>query len=411
MISAETIDQVKELSIIDVVRKYVPDIKQLGKDSYRCLSPFADERTPSFYVKPSKGIFKDFSTGKGGNHITFVMEKLGLNYIDAIKELCREFSIRVEYDDNGYSKEQIDELELLYKVAQSTANTYAKQLLEIDGRHPAFHELVNKRRFSPDTIAQWQIGLAPGDTSGGYNPAKWTFLYNTLKNAGCYQQGIELKLIKTQAESTYDVYRNRIIYPIANEHGRIVSFGGRALHSDEFNPKYINGEESKIYNKSRVLFGLNFAAHAVRKTGYANLMEGYTDVISFHQAGYNNTVGTCGTALTEEQIKLLKKYTTRVVLFFDPDEAGQAAASRAIDLVMKHGFQVSVVPLPSIIQLKREEPTGRNPNPQPWREAVFIQQRDKEKLICKYGSEIITIPQSKVEVIEKIDPDELVRMF
>jgi DNA primase len=404
MISDNTIEQVKDLSIVDVVSKYVPELKKLTSDSYRASSPFTNEKSPSFYVKPSKGIFKCFSTGKGGDHIRFVMEKLGLTYPDAIKELCANFQIRVEYD-SAYTEEQRDELEMLYKVAISTANCYAKQLLEVDGAHPAFLELINKRRFSPDTIMQWQIGFAPGDVTNGYNPAKWNYLYNILKNAGCYKQGIDLKLIKTQNENSYDVFRNRVIYPIQDHNSRVVGFGGRALYTDQYNNKYINSEDSTIYKKSNVLFGLNFAGKAIREKGYANMMEGYTDVISFHQAGLNNTIGTCGTALTEEQAKLLRKFTTRVVLFNDPDEAGQNAASRSIDVLMRCGFQTSVVPLPSIVELKREK------DAQPWREKVFITQRDKDKLICKYGAEILHIENKLIESIDKVDPDELVRMF
>jgi DNA primase len=188
-------------------------------------------------------------------------------------------------------------------------------------------------------------------------------------STGYYQQGIDLGLLKTKDGVNYDTFRSRIIFPIVDHNGRTVGFGARALKADEVNAKYINSSESKIFNKSRVLFGLHFAAQEIRKKGYANLMEGYTDVISFHQAGQINTVGTCGTALTDDQVKILRKYTNKVVLIYDPDEAGQGAAARSINLLNRHGFQTSIVPLPSIVQLKNG-----------WRETVFITTRTKESM-------------------------------
>jgi DNA primase len=398
MISPSTIDHVRELSIVDVVGRYI-DIKRSGSN-YRATSPFTNEKSPSFYVVPSKGIFKDFSSGKGGDCIKFVMEKEGLSYPDAIKDICGKFGLEIEYESNGHAKEYYDEVELLYKINDATASQYAKQLLEIDGNHPAFNELINKRRFSPDTVLQWQIGFAPGDVGTTYTPSKWNFLSQIMISTGYYQQGIDLGLLKTKDGVNYDTFRSRIIFPIVDHNGRTVGFGARALKADEVNAKYINSSESKIFNKSRVLFGLHFAAQEIRKKGYANLMEGYTDVISFHQAGQINTVGTCGTALTDDQVKILRKYTNKVVLIYDPDEAGQGAAARSINLLNRHGFQTSIVPLPSIVQLKNG-----------WRETVFITTRTKESITCEYNNDELEFAIAEVEAIEKIDPDELVRMF
>jgi DNA primase len=405
MINPETIEQVRELSIYDVVNHYVLDLKKSGAN-WTAKSPFSNEKSPSFFVVPAKNIFKCFSSGKGGDGITFVMQKEGLSYVDAIKDICAKFNIRVQYDSTGITPEEIDQIELLYKINHATARQYAKRLLEVDATHPAFKELINKRRFSPDTIAQWQIGYAPGEVSGSFTPGKWNFLSEKLIQRGYYAQGIDLGLIKTKESVNYDVFRHRITYPIVDHHGRFCGFGARALQSDQFNAKYLNSADSKIFNKSKILFGLHFASGAIRKKGYANLMEGYTDVISFHQAGQINSVGTCGTSLTEEQTKLLRKYTNKVVLFYDPDEAGQNAAARSIDILMRNGFQSSVVPMPSVVQLKRDKP-----NAQPWRETVFITQRNKDSFLCKHGTAEIEIDYSQVDVIEKVDPDELVRMF
>jgi DNA primase len=399
MISPSTIDRVRDLSIVDVVGKYV-DIKKVGAN-YRGTSPFTNEKTPSFYVVPSKNIFKDFSSGKGGDCVKFVMEKEGLNYPDAIKTLCGIFNIQIDYESNGHAKEYYDEVETLYKINDATANLYAKQLLEIDGGHPAFSELINKRRFSPDTLLQWQIGFAPGEVSDDYTPSKWNFLSQVMISKGYYQQGVDLGLIKTKNDVNYDTFRSRIIFPIVDHAGRTVGFGGRAIKPDSVNAKYINSPESKIFNKSRVLFGLHFAAQSIRKKGYANLMEGYTDVISFHQAGQINTVGTCGTALTDEQVKLLRKYTNKAVLIYDPDEAGQNAAAKSINILNGQGFQISVVPMPSVVKLKDK----------PWREVVFITSRTKESIAFEFNGQEVECGLDEVEAIEKIDPDELIRMF
>jgi DNA primase len=355
MISPETIDNVHQLSIVDVVSNYVPDLKKAGT-TYRARSPFTDDKTPSFYVVPQKNIFKCFSSGKGGGAVKFVMELTGKSYPQAIEEIAKAHNIAVQYETNGQQpKEYYEQLELLYKINQATANRYAEMLLEVDAHHDAFKELIDKRRFSADTIVQWQIGYAPGDIAE-YRPERWRFLSEVLVQKGFYEAGIELGLIKTKNQVNYDVFRNRVIFPIIDHNERYVGFGGRALKSDQYNAKYINSPESRIFNKSKILFGLHFAGNAIRKQGYANLMEGYTDVISFHQAGLTNSVGTCGTALTEDQCKLLKKYTTRVVLFGDGDRAGQSAVLRSIDILMSHGLQTSVVPMPAMEDGRKVDP-------------------------------------------------------
>lgn len=401
MISYATIDAVRDLSIVDVVGKYV-DLKKSGAN-YRALSPFSDEKSPSFFVVPAKQIFKCFSSGKGGSGIRFVMEKEGFDYPEAIKALCSMFNIDLQYETNGAAPEHYEEIELFYKINQATAALYARELLNVDANHPAFHELIDKRLFTADTLLQWQIGYAPGEIGGFYTPSKWNYLTTVMIAKGYYKQGIELGLVKTKDDVNYDVFRGRIVFPIIDHNDRYVGFGGRTLVNDKFNPKYINSPDSKIYNKSKVLYGLHYASHAIRKRGYVNLMEGYTDVISFHQAGEINSVGTCGTALTADQAKLLRKYTNKAVLIYDPDEAGQNAGARCVDLLLGFGFQCSMVPMPSLLQQKR----------QAGREVVLISERNKELLRyqrCKTDPEA-EILMENVESIGKVDPDELVRMF
>lgn len=422
MISPETIDAVKELSIADVIGKYI-DLKPAG-NTLRAPSPFTEEKTPSFFVVPNRGFFKCFSSGKGGDHITFVIEKFSLSYIDAIKHLCHDFNIDIKYEDNGHPPEFYDKIKLLYKINHATANRYAEQLKQIfawplersendQWRQDVFTELIERRKFTHDTIVQWQIGYAPGDTGTSFTPEKWNFLSQTLVLKGYYDHGVDLGLIKTKDRSNYDTFRNRIIYPILDHHGRYVSFGGRSLKPDTYNPKYLNGDNSPIYDKSKVLYGLNYADAAIRKAGYANLMEGYTDVISFHQAGITNTVGTCGTALTDDQCKLLRKYTNKAVLFYDGDEAGQNASLRAVDLLMQHGFLTSIVPMPSMVTVKYEPKENRpGPYAAPWtREPVFITHREKDTITCRCLQGEVDLPLTDIAAIEKVDPDELVRML
>ncbi len=356
-ISPSSIDRIKDIPVADVIGRYI-ELKKNGS-GFKAPSPFTDEKTPSFYVVPSKNIFKCFSSGKGGDAIAFVMEYNNMTYIDAIKDIAQKCGERLEYEEpTPEAKEQADHREVLYKLNEATARQYARQLHELLNQragdlaitHPAIDEIV-KRKFTYDTLVQWQIGYAPISPSpqGEGRGEGWNFLCNLIGDKN-YAGAIELGLIKSKEQTgkRYDAWRNRVMFPIHNHHGRIVAFGGRALAPDEFNPKYMNSSDSPIFSKENTLFGLHFAHEAIRKSGYAYMMEGYTDVISFHQAGFNCTVGTCGTALSEAQCKLLKKYCSKVVLFPDPDKAGEASALRNIDILMKHGFETAVVPMPQV---------------------------------------------------------------
>ncbi len=349
-ISPSSIDRIKDLPVADVIGRYI-ELKKNGS-GFKALSPFNDEKSPSFYVHPAKGIFKCFSSGKGGDAIAFVMEYCNMGYIDAIKDIAQKCGERIEYETpTPEAKEQADQREVLYKLNLATARQYTKQLHDLINQrandlsfdHPALTEIV-KRKFSFDTLATWQIGYAP-------QPEQWNFLTDLIGDKN-FASAIELGLIKhkEQTGKRYDTWRNRLMFPIHNNQGRVVGFGGRALKEDQYNAKYQNSGESKIYKKDNVLYGLHLAIESIRKVGYVNLMEGYTDVISFHQAGYSNTVGTCGTALSEAQCTLLKKYCSKVVIFpdDDPNKAGEKSALRSIDLLMRHGFETAIVPMPHV---------------------------------------------------------------
>jgi len=337
-LTPETIDSIKALTIYEVLSHYVADLKRAGAN-YSAKSPFTNEKTASFYVVPSKNIFKCFSSGNGGDAISFVMKLRNLPWIEAVKDIAGHCGVPLQYVESETATEDQNQREELFKINQATANRYAKNLLDLDGTHPAFADIINKRLFTADTILQWQIGYAPDE---------WQYLTDTLKEKALIKPAMKLGIVREKEQRHYDAYRNRIMFPIHDHQGRVVGFGGRHLQPDKHNPKYLNSSESELFDKKKILFGLHFAHAAIRKQGYANLVEGYTDVISFHQAGQTNTVGTCGTSLTNEQCHLLKRYTNKVVLFPDPDAAGAKSALRNIDLFMRHGFEVNVVPLPEV---------------------------------------------------------------
>jgi DNA primase len=366
MIAQSSIERIKDYPIYDVLQHYIPDLKKAGS-SYRACSPFSGEKTPSFYVVPSKNIYKCFSSGKGGSAINFVMEKFALSYPDAIKDIAGKVGERIEFDEvsTEEQKQKVHHKEVLYKINEAAARKYAEELnkiipiTETNNEQPPtdneiFADLIIKRQYTPDTIVQWQIGYAPGNTSD-YAPAQWKFLTDLI-GAKHYGEALELGLIVTKNGTTYDTFRHRIMFPIHNDMGRVVGFGGRRPKEDAYNAKYINSPGSEVYVKEKTLFGLNHAAKAIRETGYAFLMEGYTDVISFHQAGYDVAVGTCGTALTVEQCKLLRRYTQKVVMFGDGDNAGQTAMLRNIDMLVQHGFEVAIVPMPIFDDGRKVDP-------------------------------------------------------
>lgn len=380
MISQSTIERIKILPIHSVVSHYV-ELKKAGAN-WRGLSPWNNEKTPSFWVVPSKNIYKDFSSGNGGGGIDFVMKRFPhLSYPEAIKEIADKCGERVEYDESATTpeerKRETEHTEILYRINQASAKQFSERLLKLvpfvksttleDGErvdnysidpkaqlNSVLSEIV-KRGFTADTLLQWQIGYAPGEVAGGHNPSAWRFLTELIGDKS-YAPGLELGLIKTKNGHTYDTFRDRIMYPIHNVEGRIVGFGGRTLHEDKFNAKYINSKDSKIYKKEGILFGLYFAIEAIRKHGYAYLSEGYTDVISFHQAGFNCMVGLCNKIITEEQCKVLRRHCSKVILFPDRGDKmegkeigeGEQGAMATIDRLVQFGFETAVVPMPDI---------------------------------------------------------------
>lgn len=341
MISRSTIDEVKSrMDIYDVVSDFV-SLKRSGQN-YKALSPFTNEKTPSFYVVPSKGIFKDFSSGKGGDAITFVMEHEGLGYLEAIRYLAKKYGVEIK-EEVQTAEEQAsqNERDSLY-IVMNFAKEYFKNLLRNheEGRSIGL-SYFRERGFNDRTLDKFDLG---------YSLDEWDHFEKHALQSGFSTEVIEkagLVIVKDDGHrKRYDRFRGRVIFPVHNLAGKVIAFGARILSKEKDQPKYINSPETEIYHKSNVLYGLYQAKNEIRKHDFCYLVEGYTDVISMHQAGVENVVASSGTALTEEQVRLVRRFTENITVLFDGDAAGVKAALRGIDLILKGGLNVRVVLLP-----------------------------------------------------------------
>lgn len=338
MIHPSTIEEIKNrIDIVEVVGDFV-SLKRSGS-SYKALSPFTNEKTPSFYVVPSKGIFKDFSSGKGGDAITFVMEVDGLSYVEALKYLAGKYGIEIkEEEQSDEALEAQNKRESLY-IVLSYANKYFQEVLHTSDEGKAIGLTYFKERgFTDETIKKFELG---------YSKEIWDGLLNEAQKNGYKKELLEeAGLIVTKETKSYDRFRSRVIFPIHNVSGKPIAFGGRKLSSTDKSAKYINSPETELYNKSKVLYGMFQGKNAIRKEDNCFLVEGYTDVISMHQAGIENVVSSSGTALTEDQVKLIRRYTENVTVIFDGDAAGIKASMRGIDLLLEGDLNVRAVALP-----------------------------------------------------------------
>ena len=336
-ISQRTIDNVKEASILEVIRHYVPDLKKKGTNHVGCC-PFHDEKTPSFSVSESKDLFKCFGCDVSGDAIKFVMEYEKTDFLEAIKNIADLCGIQIEYEEESDDyKQQKEEKLALTGINKLAAKYYREALQQCDEDHPAKKEL-EYRQLDADTCIKFEIGYAPN---------QWRFITDYVVKTGLFSNARDIGLVKTKHEKNYDVFRNRIMFPIHDIKGQIVGFGGQNLDKKNKElPKYLNSKESNIYHKNKVLYGLYHAIKGIKKLGYAVLVEGYYDVISFHRIGITNTIAPCGTSLTDEQAKLIHRYTDRVVIMYDGDEAGQKAAIKAIDVLLAEKIKVEIYPLP-----------------------------------------------------------------
>lgn len=356
MIPKHIIDQIFEAARIEEVIGEFVNLKRSGSN-LKGLSPFTDEKTPSFMVSPGKQIFKDFSSGKGGNVVTFLMEHEHYSYPEALKFLAKRYNIEIPEDKEltDEEKQEQSERESLYIVNNYAQDFFAEQLWETDEGKSVGLSYFKERGFSEETIKFFKLG---------YNPEGWTHFTDAAKEAGYKEEYlVQTGLSKKKDTRVYDAYRGRVMFPIHNLSGRVIGFGGRTLKTDKNIPKYINSPESLIYDKSKTLYGIYQAKGEIIKHDQCYLVEGYTDVISLHQAGVKNAVASSGTALTEQQIRLIKRYTQNVTILYDGDAAGIKASFRGIDMILKQGLNVRIVLFPD----------GEDPD-------SFAQQKDEEEL-------------------------------
>ncbi len=337
MISQETVNKIFDtVDIVDVVSDFVT-LKKSGAN-YKGLSPFTNEKTPSFMVSPSKGIFKDFSSGKGGNAVGFLMEHEKLSYPEALQYLARKYNIDIEETELTPEEiQQRNERESLLAVTQYAAKFFKQQLSTSEGKAVGFSYL-RQRGFREDIIEKFLIGYSPEDRKA---------LTNSAVKAGYKKEFLVKTGLTIQKEDyEFDRFAGRIIFPIHGISGNVIGFGGRTLKSDKNTAKYLNSPESDIYHKSRVLYGLFQAKKSIVNHNRCFLVEGYTDVIALHQAGIENVVSSSGTALTSEQIRLIKRFSENITVLYDGDEAGLKASFRGIDMILEEGLNVKVLLFP-----------------------------------------------------------------
>lgn len=339
MIARETIDAVYEAARLEeVIGDYV-QLKKAGSN-FKGLSPFSDEKSPSFMVSPVKQIWKDFSSGKGGNVIAFLMEHEHYTYPEAIKHLAKRYGIEIiETEQSNEQKEQANERESMYLVNEF-ANTYFQGQLNNTETGKAIAKTYFKERgFTEETIKNFQLGYSP-DVWDAFTKEAISKKYE-LK----YLNSTGLTIVKDDKQ--FDRFKGRVMFPIHSMSGRVLGFGGRLLIDNKKAAKYLNSPESDIYHKSKVLYGIYYAKQAIAKEDNCYLVEGYTDVIQFYQSGIINTVSSSGTALTSDQIRLVNRLTKNITVLFDGDAAGLRAAIRGIDLILEQGMNVRVCTFPN----------------------------------------------------------------
>jgi DNA primase len=324
--------------IVEVIGEFV-QLKKRGAN-YVGLSPFVNERTPSFTVSPAKGIFKDFSSGKGGSAVTFLMELEKFSYPEALKWLAKKYGIEVEETvEAPENREEEQRRESLMIVTAFAAKFFHESLLDTDEGKSIGLSYFKERGFSTETIKKFELG---------YSPDQWEAFTGTAIREGYQQQFLEESglSVKRDNGTLYDRYRGRVMFPIHSFTGRVIAFGGRTLKKDKNVPKYVNSPESEIYHKSNVLYGLYFAKKAIREEDNCYLVEGYADVLSVHQAGIENVVASSGTSLTSEQIRLISRFTQNITILYDGDAAGIKASLRGLDMILEAGLNVKVVSFP-----------------------------------------------------------------
>ena len=338
MITKETIDKVYEAARVEEVIGDFVQLKRAGSN-FKGLSPFSDERSPSFMVSPVKQIWKDFSSGKGGNAIAFIMEHEHFTYPEAIRYLAKKYNIEIEETElSNEEKEVANEKESLYLVSEFASKYFQDVLMNTEEGKAIAYTYFKERGFTNDTIKKFQLG---------YSPNTWDALTKEALGKGYKLEFLEKTGLTIVGEDKqFDRFKGRVMFPIQSMSGRVLGFGGRILTNDKKAAKYLNSPESDLYHKSKVLYGIYHSKQAIAKQDRCYLVEGYTDVIQMHQAGIENVVASSGTALTPDQIRLINRLTKNITVLFDGDAAGLRASIRGIDLILEEGMNVKVCAFP-----------------------------------------------------------------
>jgi len=341
-IDPETVERIKQAAAVaEVIGDYVT-VKKKGANYWACC-PFHGEKTPSFSISPSKGIYKCFGCGKAGDSVRFVMDMEGLGYGEALRHLAKKYGIDIQEEE--MTDDQIlrqNERESLFIMLDYAKEFFKRQLYDTEEGKSIALPYFKERGFSDSTLQAFDLG---------YSPEAWDALLKSALKQGFSQEIIEKAGLVTQKNDegkVYDRFRNRVIFPIHNVSGKIIAFGARILKNDakSSQAKYLNSPETEVYHKSSSLYGIHQAKNEIRSLDVCYLVEGYTDVISLHQAGIKNVVASSGTSLTVEQIKLIGRFTQHITVLYDGDSAGIKAALRGMDLILEEGLQVNLVVFP-----------------------------------------------------------------
>jgi DNA primase len=338
LISQATIDTVFETARVEEVIGDFVHLKRAGSN-FKGLSPFSDERSPSFMVSPAKGIWKDFSSGKGGNSVAFIMEHEHFTYPEAIRYLAKKYNIEIEETvQTDEEKLNTDVRESMYLVSEFAKTYFHTTLLNSEEGKAIGLSYFKERGFTNETIKKFALG---------YSPETWDAFTKEALGKGYKMEFLESTgLTIAREDRPFDRFKSRVMFPIQSMSGRVLGFGGRILTNDKKSAKYLNSPESDIYHKSKVLYGIFQAKQSIAKLNNCFLVEGYTDVIQFNQAGIENVVASSGTALTPDQIRLINRLTKNITVLFDGDAAGLRASIRGIDLILEEGMNVKVCAFP-----------------------------------------------------------------
>lgn len=342
MISKQTIDKIfSAVRVEEIVGEYV-QLKRAGSN-FKGLSPFHDEKSPSFVVSPSKQIWKDFSSGKGGTAISFLMEIENFTYPEALRHAAQKYGIEIEEDKREFTEEQKQaqtDKELLYKIHEIANDYFQEQMFETEEGKTIAYSYFKERELRDDIIKKFQLGYSPEQRNAFTEFA----LYKGYSKEILEKSG--LSIFPENAPNGVDRFRERVLFPIHSFSGRVLGFGARILKNNIKTAKYLNSPETEIYHKSSVLYGLSQGKQAISKANLCLLVEGYMDVIALHQSGIENVVASSGTALTVDQIKLIKRLTENVTILFDGDPAGIKASFRSIDLLLGEEMNIRILLFP-----------------------------------------------------------------